>query len=74
MAVEIFMVNSNKSYCYYVEQETRPVEEPVTARKVGEVVSSTFGVLASALDYPLGRYCNTYFSIQTLFLNRLHSS
>ncbi|KAK7505474.1 hypothetical protein BaRGS_00003219 [Batillaria attramentaria] len=34
--------------------EARPGEEPVTARKVGEAVSSTLGVLASALDYPMG--------------------
>lgn len=38
----------------YAGDEVRPAEEPVTARKVGEVVSSTLGVLASALDYPMG--------------------
>jgi hypothetical protein len=30
----------------------RGAEEPLTARKVGEAVSSTLNVLASALDYP----------------------
>lgn len=34
--------------------EAHLAEEPVTARKVGEAVSSTLGVIASALDYPMG--------------------
>ena len=32
--------------------EARKTEETLTARKVGEVVSSTLGALATALDYP----------------------
>lgn len=28
----------------------------LTARKVGEVVTSTFGAVISALDYPIGMY------------------
>lgn len=32
--------------------EAREKDETLTARRVGEVVSSTLGVLATALDYP----------------------
>ena len=32
--------------------EASEKEETLTARKVGEVVSSTLGALATALDYP----------------------
>ena len=30
--------------------------KPVTARKVGEAVQTTFSVLGSAVGYPLGKY------------------
>ncbi|KAK7103992.1 zinc finger FYVE domain-containing protein 1-like isoform X2 [Littorina saxatilis] len=36
----------------YADYEALEAQEAVTARKVGEVFSSTFGALASVLDYP----------------------
>ncbi|XP_067682837.1 zinc finger FYVE domain-containing protein 1-like isoform X2 [Haliotis asinina] len=37
-----------------LQGETKEGEAPVTARKVGEVVTSTLGAVASAIDYPIG--------------------
>lgn len=37
-----------------INSEESPQQVALTARKVGEVVTSTFSAVASALDYPIG--------------------
>ena len=43
------------------------LEQPVTARKMGEVVQSTFNVLGSAIQYPLGKSDAHFYQKFTFF-------
>ena len=50
--INLFTIDSNKSN-----------EGQVTARRVGEVVSTAFNVAASTFNYPIGKTINYMYSI-----------